>query len=173
MSAFPRAPLRAFRTGLKPVLALSLAALLAACSSTKHPAGPQVFAWLAPEPPPPAAVYQAEVELEDDGLPSQAPPSTAIRQMPDDPTAPWSRNYGRSGAGAADAAAAGLPNDSWVPVTAPDAWIAREGEDGEGLPMPKSPEEAGVVLPPVSPKRAALGAGWTTCLPGQSWKCTR
>jgi hypothetical protein len=34
-------------------------------------------------------------EMEDDGLPVQAAPSSAIRQVPDDPSEPFSRNYGR------------------------------------------------------------------------------
>ena len=36
----------------------------------------------------------SQVQVEHDGLPSQAPPSTHIRQMPDDPSEPFSRNYG-------------------------------------------------------------------------------
>ena len=34
------------------------------------------------------------VVLEDDGLPAQVAPSSAIRQQPDDPSEPFSRNYG-------------------------------------------------------------------------------
>ena len=34
------------------------------------------------------------VEMEEDGMPSQAPPPARIRQMPDDPSQPYSRNYG-------------------------------------------------------------------------------
>ena len=37
---------------------------------------------------------KAWTEIEDDGLPSQAPPAADIRQMPDDPSEPYSRNYG-------------------------------------------------------------------------------
>ena len=33
-------------------------------------------------------------ELEDDGLPMQAAPPAGIRQQPDDPREPFSRNYG-------------------------------------------------------------------------------
>lgn len=33
-------------------------------------------------------------EIEDDGLPAQAAPSSAIRRAPDDPSEPFSRNYG-------------------------------------------------------------------------------
>jgi len=46
---------------------------------------------------PAVAGYVAEarrVEMEDDGLPSQAPPWARISQMPDDPSEPYSRNYG-------------------------------------------------------------------------------
>jgi hypothetical protein len=56
---------------------------------------------------PPVAGYVAEaprVKMEDDGLPSQAPPSARIRQMPDDPFEPYSRNYGGQNPGARDPA---------------------------------------------------------------------
>jgi hypothetical protein len=36
------------------------------------------------------------VEIEEDGMPSQAAPPARIRQMPDDPSQPFSRNYGGS-----------------------------------------------------------------------------
>ena len=79
MFASYRAKARAPRTALlQPVLALFLAALLGACSSSKQPAGPQVFAWLQPEPPPPAPIDPMDVEIEDDGLPAQTPPSPAF-----------------------------------------------------------------------------------------------
>jgi hypothetical protein len=34
------------------------------------------------------------VQIEDDGLPVQAPPPTGIRQQADDPSEPFSPNYG-------------------------------------------------------------------------------
>jgi hypothetical protein len=34
------------------------------------------------------------VEMEDDGLPAQVTPTSAIRHEPDDPSQPFSRNYG-------------------------------------------------------------------------------
>jgi hypothetical protein len=38
---------------------------------------------------------QAErAETEDDGLPAQVAPTSAIRRTPDDPSEPFSRNYG-------------------------------------------------------------------------------
>lgn len=39
-------------------------------------------------------VRSAPVETEDDGQPGQIPPSQRVRDLPDDPTEPWSRNYG-------------------------------------------------------------------------------
>ncbi len=162
MFAFSRACSHASRTGfLKPVLVISLAALLAACSNTKQPAGPQVFSWLAPEPPPPAAIVQAEVVLEDDGLPPQTDPAAGIRRMPDDPRAPWSPNYGRSAAGAGDVADRG---------SAP----ANAAED-DGLPPIKTPEEAGLIVQP-QPRRmhgASLVSPWRTCSTTESWRCAR
>lgn len=46
----------------------------------------------------------ARVEIEDDGLPSQAPPLRRP-QHPDDPTEPYSPNYGRGVPGSAPAGA--------------------------------------------------------------------
>lgn len=162
MFAFSRAPMRASVTGfVKPVLVISLAALLAACSNAKQPAGPQVFSWLAPEPPPPAPVVQAEVELEDDGLPPQADPVAGIRRMPDDPSAPWSPNYGRSAAGARG-----------VGVLSPAPTAVA---DDDGLPPIKSPEEAGVMMQPQQRRMqgASLSSPWRTCSSAESWKCGR
>ncbi len=36
----------------------------------------------------------AVIDVEDDGLPAQTPPPARARQMPDDPSEPFSRNYG-------------------------------------------------------------------------------
>lgn len=42
----------------------------------------------------PQRVAEALVEVEADGLPAQTPPPSRARQLPDDPSEPWSRNYG-------------------------------------------------------------------------------
>lgn len=171
MFAFNRAKARALSTGLLPVLAIVLTALLGACSSSKQPAGPQVFAWLQPEPPATAPIVTTEVEIEDDGLPAQTRPSASIRRMPDDPTAPWSPSYGRSGSGAGGVVAA-EPNpgdDSWSPVTR-TAGGAVVSADDEGIPVPKSPDEAGVL-----PEQNSAQKGGYLKLPFGScigWKCT-
>lgn len=72
----------------KCVAAALVAALLAGCASkpaTYSSASPVYSAQVAQGP---------RVETEDDGLPAQAPPPAAIRQLPDDPNEPFSRNYG-------------------------------------------------------------------------------
>lgn len=170
---------------VKPAFAVSLALAAGACSS-KAPQGPQVFAWMLaePKPAPVRTVAAAPVELEDDGLPAQTAPSYRIRQSPDDPTAPWSRNYGGPapimvknaekappmGAGAAwgqDDAGGDVPN----------APMATEAGD-DGLPAVMGPDEAGIPLPPPDTRRQQRGASLT--LPsarcarsGNSWICTR
>ena len=170
MFASYRAKACAPRTGLlRPVLALFLAALVGACSSSKQLAGPQVFAWLQPQPPAPTAVDPMEVE--DDRLPLGTPPSTNNREVPNDPTAPWSVEYGRSASGVGNVAAASMDtaDDSWKPVTRPAVGAIM---DDEGLPLPKSPEEAGIPpeqYPAQKQKRAYLTLPLGLCT---SWKCT-
>ncbi|PPD01714.1 MAG: adhesin [Hyphomicrobium sp.] len=44
--------------------------------------------------PPTQVAHAVVVEVEDDGLPSQAPPPVRIRDIPDDPSEPFSKNYG-------------------------------------------------------------------------------
>ena len=41
-----------------------------------------------------AAVQARKVEIEDDGQPVQSPPARAMRAEEDDPSQPWSPNYG-------------------------------------------------------------------------------
>lgn len=160
MFAFDRAKARACGTGsTKSVLVLCLAALLAACSSSKQPEGPQVFAWLQPEPPADAPIHSAAVEIEDDGLPAQTPPSASIRQMPDDPTAPWSPNYGRSAADPIAPVPRASDRDSWKPAV-----------DDDGLPVPQPPDQT--AYEPAVKQRAFTGAYLTLPFGACSgWKC--
>jgi hypothetical protein len=39
-------------------------------------------------------VRAERAEMEDDGMPAQVAPASTIRQQPDDPSEPFSRNYG-------------------------------------------------------------------------------
>jgi hypothetical protein len=63
---------------------LGLAAALAGCATSS-----------GNEPPGPSARLQRDsAEIEADGLPPQVAPSSSIRFAPDDPSEPYSRNYG-------------------------------------------------------------------------------
>jgi hypothetical protein len=169
MSAFPRAKFRARLSTLAgPAVAVSLAALLAACSTTRQPAAPQVYSWQrAPEPQShyAGAVPSEPVELEDDGLPSQAPPPVRIRHVPDDPNAPWSPNYGRSAG-----------DRGWQDEPLQPAGVSPD-DGGDGYPVPKSPEEAGLRLPAGDPQ---VRRGVSYMMPhanctrtGTGWSCRR
>jgi hypothetical protein len=72
------------------ILVLGLTGVaLAGCAATRSPqyAGAPV--------PRPVSEQQWKVEIEDDGKPAQAPPVRRMRPEEDDPTQPWSPNYGR------------------------------------------------------------------------------
>lgn len=88
MFAFPRSRRagRAARVGLAfPVAAAAL--LSAGCANTK--------ASYSSAGAPAAYIAQGtSLPVESDGLPVQAPPSSMIRQIPDDPAQPYSPNYG-------------------------------------------------------------------------------
>ena len=90
----------AFQAGTKPVLTIcALAALLglAGCSSAQTSSYTSDNVAVVPanaQAPAQAVAQTAAVEVEDDGLPAQTPPSERIRQLPDDPNEPFSRNYG-------------------------------------------------------------------------------
>jgi hypothetical protein len=185
MFAFARAVSRAHRPRVvTPVLAISIAALLTACGSTKSApgptAGPQVFSWLTTRPEPaPAAVAAASVEIEDDGLPAQSPPPARIRMAPDDPNQPWSPNYGRS-ASATPAVAGRRADDAWTgevhsDAGVPDAAATAAAED-DGLPVPLPPEAAGIAAP-AAPRRPRGGyVSWqgAGCAPEPGgWRCAR
>lgn len=91
-----------------PVLALmSLAAFLGGCAHEAQNPYSQAN-WYAggPKTPPPAPI---PVEMEDDGRPAQLPPRVATGQGPDDPSEPWSPNYGGPAARPARPAVAAKP----------------------------------------------------------------
>lgn len=76
-------------------IVMILAAAMGGCSSTRSttaatsnwPTGNDAYR-VAYEPPPP------KVEMEDDGMEAQVPPPKRVREEPDDPREPFSRNYG-------------------------------------------------------------------------------
>lgn len=187
MFAFVRAGVPARSLGRAGVALVSLIGLgLSGCSSSKVPEGTQVFSWMLSEPPQRvAAAPVIPVEIEDDGLPAQTAPPARIRQMPDDPNAPWSRNYG----GPAEAPVALEPDVARPKLSRTAAAETDEADDvavampsspdgGEdGFPVPQSPEEAGVRPTPISqrsPRGANLQLPGARCQrDGASWLCTR
>ncbi len=79
--------------------ALLMPLVLSGCASNSNPntRGTSLLSWRLFEEPRRLAVgTAAKLDLEDDGVPAQSPPSYHVRQTADDPTQPWSRNYGRS-----------------------------------------------------------------------------
>ena len=60
-------------------------------------------------------VAQAVSEVEDDGLPAQTPPAARARQLPDDPSEPYSRNYGGANPSASAAPLAQDPAPQHAP----------------------------------------------------------
>ncbi|MDX2157835.1 MAG: adhesin [Hyphomicrobiaceae bacterium] len=92
------APVPLIRRAPVTLGALSLALLAAGCASSQPPS----YRVAGPPLRPDAATVK--VEVEDDGLPSQLAPRHP-RQTPDDPSEPWSPNYGSSGAAARPAIA--------------------------------------------------------------------
>jgi len=92
-----RSPARVARAAIVPLLVAAAALVEAGCATdnSAYSAGaPVAVAYARPA--------SAGVEIEDDGLPSQAPPAAGIRQMPDDPSEPYSRNYGGTNPAAID-----------------------------------------------------------------------
>ena len=76
---------KAVRALAAPFVVAAVGALQAGCASdnTAYAAAPTVAAYAERAP-----------EVEADGLPSQAAPLLRIHQLPDDPSQPFSRNYG-------------------------------------------------------------------------------
>jgi len=79
-----------FDAGAKPVLALcalAAAVSLGGCAADRS----AEYSAAVSEPKP---VARLATDIEDDGIAAQTPPSRSIRQQPDDPSEPYSRNYG-------------------------------------------------------------------------------
>ena len=86
------------RRGRSPSNYISLAAyvclcapavMLSGCASDRAPSYVQ-----GPTPHQLAAMQARKVEMEDDGQPVQPPPARPVRAEEDDPSQPWSPNYG-------------------------------------------------------------------------------
>ena len=95
-SVFLRIGLSTAKTGAsraRVALLLSLAAAaLGGCSTVAPMANSGLISAFASQPPPHAA--QQPVDLEADGMEAQHPPRMRMFNRPDDPTQPFSPNYG-------------------------------------------------------------------------------
>lgn len=88
------------RSGWKPGMSRGLCAgpvLLAAiclsgCGSST--ATEKTVAWQLMPPEQRQPISKPLRDLEDDGMPAQTPPPLGVREKPDDPSQPWSPNYG-------------------------------------------------------------------------------
>jgi hypothetical protein len=76
------------------IAALLLSHALGACSTTGSTT--QAPVWYGASAPGQMAGLRAgpPVEVEDDGIEAQRPPPLRAQRVPDDPTEPYSRNYG-------------------------------------------------------------------------------
>lgn len=91
---------RSSRSALRiAVLLLATAPVTAGCSS--RPAHHQNYSGVGADPHArPAAEASRRIDMEEDGMEAQVPPPPSIRVAPDDPSEPWSPNYGSRPAGA-------------------------------------------------------------------------
>jgi hypothetical protein len=169
MSALRGAGKPARKTLILRPIGVALGALaLAGCSSAREPAAPNVFAWSMSAPSQRvAAPPLPKLEVEDDGLPVQASPDARIHQVPDDPSQPWSRNYGVNN---------GSPKPEIIPI--PDA----PAKEKLAKPKPQPEEEASVVVPDdaAAPRmrRATIRTSMVGSAPrcvrdGTGWRCSR
>ena len=101
-------PAQKNRAALARAAAAVLFAALGGCASSQNTAQYEAQN---------ARVAQAVTDVEDDGLPAQTPPPQRIRQSPDNPAEPFSRNYGGSNpsASAAPEPEGPAPNRSPAP----------------------------------------------------------
>ncbi len=107
---------RFFRRHTGRIVAIGLLLALTACASDKTAQIPSAF---GDSPPSYAAdVRPPRIATEDDGLPAQPPP---LRRYagPDDPSEPWSPNYGSGPAARPTEVATAEPAPAPLPSAAP------------------------------------------------------
>jgi hypothetical protein len=94
--------------------------LFAGCASTHE----RRYAGAYQPPPQPVAERGWTTEIEEDGKPAQVPPVRRMRPEEDDPTQPWSPNYGSRESVPPVAAPPTAPRPSWPrPIqTQADPW---------------------------------------------------
>lgn len=90
-------PVQKKRAVLARAAAAAMLAALGGCASTTDTSSSAQYSGAN------VRVAQTVTEVEDDGLPAQTPPPARARQMPDDPSEPFSRNYGGANPSASNA----------------------------------------------------------------------
>lgn len=151
------------RPGSKPVLPRSalpalavLAVTLAAAGCSSRPDGTTSFIWS--NEPYHVAAAQPRPEMEDDGREGQLPPPMSRRREPDDPSEPYSPNYGSKPAAArAPVATAPLADTSRAASAATTAapaatWSADAAASPDATRLPDD-------LPPAFRRRLASALG--------------
>ena len=110
-------PVEMLRVALAPLAASVTATALAGCATDNN----TYNAAYAGSPPPAYVAQGPAVEMEADGLPAQAAPAARIRSMPDDPSEPFSPNYGGSNPAnvRAEPAAQSASNEPAAPSSIP------------------------------------------------------
>jgi hypothetical protein len=90
--------------------AAAILAALGGCASTSQTTSQAQYSGA------PVRVAQTVTDVEDDGLPAQTPPPARARQMADDPSEPFSRNYGGANPSASNEPLAAGPADHHAPA---------------------------------------------------------
>ncbi len=117
----------ALRPARAPLLAVFTAAV--AMGGCGHDQPYSQANWYAGGPRPTAAAVPIPVEMEDDGHPAQLPPRVDTARAPDDPSEPWSPNYGgRAAVTGADRNWQAVVQPERAPAVPPRrvAWMADE-----------------------------------------------
>jgi hypothetical protein len=95
------------------------------------------------------AAQQRKIEIEDDGLPVQPPPARAINPAEDDPTQPWSPNYGKGVVPSAPPRTPGpnLPKqmDAAIPAPIPASFRAASATSTGALTALSEDEAASII----------------------------
>lgn len=118
---------------------IGLAVVVSGCAANKQPSyvnGPYIYPGAVPERVAAAApAVPAKPEIEDDGLPAQTP-GRRMRPEEDDPSQPWSPNYGRGGTVGARPA---MPPDRGLPGTAPALTAPPPARQHDAAAAPRRP----------------------------------
>lgn len=103
-------PAQKKRAALARAAAAAMLAALGGCASTTHTTSTAQYSGA------PVRVAQTVTDVEDDGLPAQTPPPARAQQSPDDPSEPFSRNYGGTNPSASNEPLAAGPADHHAPA---------------------------------------------------------